>query len=256
MGNHTSKQGTRLPEHQALRWPKCTIQVVGAVLLSVGLWGGSNQRQAAIATVPPPNPAAQPSPTLAVPPRSPQRLSQSVRSPTLKQVLTGKPVAGIVTSQTIALTRLTPPSLWWIANQLASEEQYGNKFIQEWVAYPLQTGQPGRLDLLVNRQQWSLMDYLERYEFIHRFGAVARGYGYNTRIYDNPDNGPIALAMCQFSPLALQIAQTLLAQPGTPSNRSDRGTRRAVFDDLPCEIKIESALKSTRQRLLERLPQR
>lgn len=186
--------------------------------------------------------------------RSPELVSQVVISPTLKQVLTGTKVPGVVTSQTIALTHMTPPSLWWIANQLASEEQYGTKFIQEWVAYPLQTGQPGRLDLLVNRQQWSLMDYVQRYEFVHRFGAVARGYGYNTRIYDTPDNGPIAFAMCRFSPAALQVAQTLAKRLTFSGDRGDRGARRAIFDDLPCDITIDAALKSTRQRLLEQRP--
>jgi hypothetical protein len=40
-----------------------------------------------------------------------------------------------------------------------------------------------RIDLLVNRQLWTLLDYLGRYHFMNDFGAIAREYEYNLRIF-------------------------------------------------------------------------
>lgn len=136
------------------------------------------------------------------------RLEQQLKnqlSPDLKALLSGKSPTGTVTSRTPSPIQLSIPSLWWISDQLASLEQYGNKFIQEWIAYPPQSGQPGKVDLLVNRQQWSLLDYLQRYEFVRKFSTIARGYGYNTRVYDNPDRNPVALYTCNFTSLTCRL---------------------------------------------------
>lgn len=129
----------------------------------------------------------------------------SQHSPDLKALLTGKVPFGTVTSRTPSAVRSSIPSLWWISEQLASLEQYGNKFIQDWIAYPPQGGQPGKVDLLVNRQQWSLLDYLQRYEFVRKFSTIARGYGYNTRVYDSPDRTPVALYTCDFRSLTCNL---------------------------------------------------
>ncbi len=111
-----------------------------------------------------------------------------------------------ITSKTFSATGLTLPSLWWVTQQFAQKEPFGGKLLQEWRAYPGQTNQPGEIDFIVNRQLWSLLDYLERYSFIDEFGTTAREYGYNIRVIDSDDRTkpPIASYTCKFSPQALQ----------------------------------------------------
>lgn len=81
---------------------------------------------------------------------------------------------GVVRRDTLSQTDLTEPSLWWAA------DRFGNKLLDTWLAYPQQR----RIDLVVNAQFWSLLDYLERYEFVNHMGTVARGDRYNLRVFD------------------------------------------------------------------------
>ncbi len=82
---------------------------------------------------------------------------------------------GIITSTTISQAGLTIPSLWW------RRDQFGDKkLVQNWLAFP----EMRRIDLLVNRQLWSQMDYLDRYSFVNHFGTTARYYGYELRVFD------------------------------------------------------------------------
>lgn len=80
----------------------------------------------------------------------------------------------VVRRDTISQTGLTEPSLWWVA------DQFGGKLLETWLAYP----QKRRIDLVVNRQLWSLRDYLERYEFVNHMGLVARSHRYDLRVFD------------------------------------------------------------------------
>lgn len=81
----------------------------------------------------------------------------------------------IITADTISQEFLSIPSLWWAKQQF---DIFKGKLVRNWLAYPDQT----RIDLVVNRQLWSLMNYLDRYRLINEFGTVSRGYGYNLRI--------------------------------------------------------------------------
>lgn len=92
------------------------------------------------------------------------------------------PETTVITSNTICQNGLTIPSLWWL------EEQYraaNGKLIDTWFAYPNQTGRDRRVDVVINQQVWSLLDYLERYTFVDWFGSVARDYRFNTRVFNN-----------------------------------------------------------------------
>ncbi|MBP0020148.1 MAG: hypothetical protein J7647_21660 [Cyanobacteria bacterium SBLK] len=82
---------------------------------------------------------------------------------------------GVITSTTISQESLTIPSLWWRRDQFGD-----NKLLQNWFAFP----EKRRIDLLVNRQLWSQMDYLDRYSFVNHFGTTARYYGYELRVFD------------------------------------------------------------------------
>lgn len=86
---------------------------------------------------------------------------------------------------------LTIPSLWWVS------EQFGGKLLETWLAYPGRDRIAGRVDLVVNRQNWSLSNYLERYQFVNKLGTVARDYGYNTRVF-NPQGELLAAYTCNF----------------------------------------------------------
>jgi hypothetical protein len=86
----------------------------------------------------------------------------------------------VVTKDTICQTGLTIPSLWW------ADEQFGDKLLENWLAYP----EKKRIDLVVNRQIWGLMDYYQRYAFVHRMVTVVRDNGetgeegYDLRIFN------------------------------------------------------------------------
>lgn len=104
----------------------------------------------------------------------------------------------VITANTISQTGPTIPSLWW------AKEQFGGKLLNNWIAYPGTDGNPRRIDLLVNQQVWSLLNYLERYTFIDHFGTVARDYGYSTRIF-NQQQTLLAAYICNFDQLPSAI---------------------------------------------------
>ncbi|MBR8828562.1 MAG: hypothetical protein DSM107014_11805 [Gomphosphaeria aponina SAG 52.96 = DSM 107014] len=90
---------------------------------------------------------------------------------------------------------VTIPNFWWAKEQY---DPFGGKLVRDWLTYP----EEKRIDLVVNREFWSLMDYLGRYRFVNQFGMVAREYGYSLRVfnqqekclaiyaYDNSSNPP------------------------------------------------------------------
>jgi hypothetical protein len=80
--------------------------------------------------------------------------------------------AHITTADTVSLIKMTLPSLWW-----ASEQSPPN-LISNWVADRTQN----QVYLVVNPQYWNILDYVDRYAFVDRFGRVSRGYGYNLRL--------------------------------------------------------------------------
>ncbi|HAZ46361.1 MAG TPA: hypothetical protein DDW76_02155 [Cyanobacteria bacterium UBA11369] len=130
-----------------------------------------------------------PAVTMAAPDRSATptncpRLQQGTNPPPTPRL----PSGSVLTANTISQTGLTRPSLWW------ADEQFGNKLINNWCAYPAER----RIDLIVNRQIWSLLTYLERYAFVNHFGTVARDFQYNLRVF-NQQNSPLATYTCNFS---------------------------------------------------------
>ncbi len=98
----------------------------------------------------------------------------------------------VITASNISQKQLTIPSLWW------AKEQFGGKLLDNWLAYPATGSRTPRIDLIVNRQIWSLLDYVERYEFVNNFGNVARDYGYNVRVF-NYQQELLATYTCNFN---------------------------------------------------------
>jgi hypothetical protein len=97
----------------------------------------------------------------------------------------------IVTANTISQTGITNPSLWWAKEQF---NEVGGKLINNWIAYQ----DKKRVDLIVNSQPWTLLDYLGRYRFVNKFGTVARDYAYNVRVF-NPQGTILASYTCDYS---------------------------------------------------------
>ncbi len=85
--------------------------------------------------------------------------------------------------------------LWWTKEQIESELR-SSKLISRWslstdspslsgspvgVPSPLPTG-PATLDVTINSQVWSVLDYFGRYEFASTLGIKAHELGYGLRI--------------------------------------------------------------------------
>ncbi|MEC4815636.1 MAG: hypothetical protein SAK29_20520 [Scytonema sp. PMC 1069.18] len=102
------------------------------------------------------------------------------------------PTGSVVTANTINQSSLTVPSLWW------AKENFDNNVLDNWIAYPASETEPGRVDLIVNQQVWSSLDYIQRYDFINRLGTTARSYGYNTRVF-NYQQDRLATYTCNFN---------------------------------------------------------
>ncbi|WP_315791083.1 hypothetical protein [Fischerella sp. JS2] len=129
---------------------------------------------------------------------SPTNLSPS-DAPLELDLLTN-PKGSVITANTIDQGKLSVPSLWWI------KETSENKLLDNWIAYPFTNNQPARVDVIVNQQIWSLLDYLERYDFVNQLGDIARSYGYNIRVF-NYQKESLASYTCNFNtnPLLCKI---------------------------------------------------
>jgi hypothetical protein len=127
---------------------------------------------------------------LPIPKASAQNIPKPSDAP-LELNLLAKPDKSVVTANTINLRGLTVPSLWW------TKANTENKLLDNWIAYPATQQEPARVDVLVNQQVWSLLDYLERYDFVNRLGTLARSYGYNVRVF-NYQQEALANYTCSF----------------------------------------------------------
>jgi hypothetical protein len=127
-------------------------------------------------------PAIEPSTT----PFNPELAQQGMCTPTTPGI----------TNTKIDQSELTEPSLWWIRDQIAAQDKYGRRLVDGWLACE-GNGESNRVDVVVNSQLWSLLDFFDRYEFIKKFGTATSGYGYNLRVFD-PQGGILAAYTCNF----------------------------------------------------------
>ncbi len=74
----------------------------------------------------------------------------------------------------------TQTSFWWAIEQF---DPFGGKLVQNWLAYPKKQ----QINLIVNWQLWTMLDYLGRYRFVNQFGTVARKYGYSLNIFNQKE---------------------------------------------------------------------
>lgn len=118
----------------------------------------------------------------------------------LELALLNQPNGTVMTATTINPEGLTKPSLWW------AKENSENRLLDNWIAYPASEDEPARVDLIVNQQVWSVLDYLERYQFVNHMGSSARRDGYNIRVF-NYQQDMLATYTCNFvtSPVSCRI---------------------------------------------------
>ncbi|MCZ0898882.1 hypothetical protein ON021_03055 [Microcoleus sp. HI-ES] len=95
------------------------------------------------------------------------------------------------------------PSLW------LAQKLFGGKLLDRWFVDPGNTW----VIIIVNRQLWSLLDYMERYQFVNRFGTVANDYGYNVRVC-NRQGTALAVYSCKGDRRFCRIDLESLSNPG------------------------------------------
>jgi hypothetical protein len=111
--------------------------------------------------------------------------------------------------RTINPVGTTIPSLWWTRDLLVTKSQFNPKLIEGWLVCgagvqdamarvcAISAVRPGRVEMVVNTQLWTVLDYLSRYELINRFGMATSECGYNIYIF-NTDTQLIADFTCDF----------------------------------------------------------
>jgi hypothetical protein len=142
----------------------------------------------------------------------PQPASEPLNMEFMEQGLCAPGEPGI-SNTSVQQTKLSEPSLWWIHDQIRAQQKYGNQFVDRWLACRSGTD-PSRVDVMVNAQAWSFLDFFERYEFVNRFGTVTTGYGYNLRVF-NDQGRLLAAYTCNF---AGHVAMKRQSADATPLN--------------------------------------
>ena len=107
--------------------------------------------------------------------------------------------------------------LWWAKEQLDVLE---TGLIKNWFAMP----DAQRVDIIVDRQRWTQLNYLERYRLVHQFATVAREHRYNLRI-TNQDNQCLVAYWCDFeqTPYQCQMTFAAAAESNLPVYQFQRG---------------------------------
>ncbi|MEG5061182.1 hypothetical protein QUB60_25970 [Microcoleus sp. A2-C5] len=106
-------------------------------------------------------------------------------------------------SPPLSQTEPSVPSLW------LAEKQFGGKLLDRWFV----DRDNALVIIIVNRQLWSLLDYIERYQFVNRFGTVSSEYGYNLRVC-NRQGTALAIYSCKGDRLNCKIDLESLSNPG------------------------------------------
>lgn len=128
--------------------------------------------------------------------------------------------ARVITANDVNQAQLTIPSLWYTRDQIS--EQFNPLLVENWLAYSDAAAEVRRVDIVVNAQPWSLLDYMERYTVLNQFGTAARDYFYSVRIF-NTERDFLGAYFCKFEP-------TLVANPTLAGNRD------AIADVSKCTV--------------------
>ncbi|MFM1842350.1 MAG: hypothetical protein RLZZ490_1086 [Cyanobacteriota bacterium] len=107
--------------------------------------------------------------------------------------------------------------LWWAKEQLDVLE---TGLIKNWFAMP----DAQRIDIIVDHQGWTKLNYLERYRLVQQFATVAREHRYNLRIA-NQDNQCLVAYWCDFeqTPYQCKMNFAAAAEGNLPVYQFQRG---------------------------------
>ena len=114
--------------------------------------------------------------------------AQSQYRERFEQTIQKKICSNPVTENDISQTNLTPPSVWWAA------QRFGNLLLDFWFSCPGDR----RVYLIVNRQIWNSLNYVEKYAFVNHFGTYSQSDKYNVEVL-NPQLENLAAYRCDYS---------------------------------------------------------
>ncbi len=106
----------------------------------------------------------------------------------------------IISEKIIKNQESIPPNLWWAKEQF---DLFDGRLVTNWIA----DTEKQNIDIIVNRQLWSTLNYLERYRFVNKFGTVARENQYNLRIF-NQQQKCLVTYLCDFQITPFQCKMT------------------------------------------------
>lgn len=142
----------------------------------------------------------------------------------------------IATALTPSQKGLTVPSLWW------TDDQFGDKLVENWITYARQPSSQTRMDLIVRRALWNTLNYYERYAVINHFGTVASDYGYNLLVFDR-ENDLLGAYTCSFSQVAPDYLRSVRDFRGSPVPDYVPAVQSSR---LPCQLWLNPATRFRR----------
>lgn len=96
---------------------------------------------------------------------------------------------GFASAQTISQAEEADPSLWWPRTRFGQ-----SALVQNWII----DFETKHINLIVDRATWSGMNYIDHFQVVHQFGAIAREKGYQLRIF-NTQPKCLAIYDCEVS---------------------------------------------------------
>lgn len=157
-----------------------------------------------------------------------------------------------ITSTTFVKDSMVMPSLWWIRDQFAAQPRFGKHFVKNWLVQPIQSQKPGRVDLVVDQNLWSGLDYLDRYEFITGFGTDTHRYGYNLRVFDERGRS-LGASTCDFRLVSSGMVESKLDMAALPTTasamlpevaRSEQTLFPLDLGQLTCRVNLNLSVRS------------
>jgi len=94
-----------------------------------------------------------------------------------------------ITEKDVSQTKLILPSMWWTA------QRFGRSLLYRWVICPTEK----QVYLIVNRQVWSSINYLDKYEFVSNFGLNITRNKYNIVVL-NQQMTQVGAYSCEYNP--------------------------------------------------------
>ena len=194
----------------------------------------------------------------AQPPVVQAQLSDLGQFPLLPSAARGTLVAA---DDQLSPVRASQPSLSWMRDQVS--ERYGSdRLVDHWRAYQVDDG-PNYVDIIVNEQIWSLLNYFERYAFVSQFGTAAEDYGYSVRVFHTGDAAAVNDVRASRRPsegTSSSASRTFSSRAGVvlrgghfcDFSQADGQLSPSVVAKLPCTIVLDDASSSRirRPRLL------